>query len=31
LGVKVIYLATRTQNSFGQDADSIGAGFAFFW
>lgn len=31
LGVKVFYLATRTQNSFGQDADSIGAGFAFFW
>jgi hypothetical protein len=31
LGVKVIYLATRSQNSIGQDTDSIGVGFAIFW
>ena len=31
LGVKAIYLATRTQNSIGQDTDSIAAGFVIFW
>ena len=31
LGVKVIYLATRSQESIGQDTDSIGVGFAIFW
>jgi hypothetical protein len=31
LGVKVIYLATRTQESIGQDADSIAAAFSIFW
>jgi hypothetical protein len=31
LGVKVIYLATRSQESIGQDTDSIGVGFAVFW
>ncbi len=30
-GVKVVYLATRTQESIGQDTDSIGVGFAIFW
>jgi len=31
LGVKVIYLATRSQESIGQDTDSIGVGFSIFW
>ncbi len=31
LGVKVVYLATRTQESIGQDSDSIGAAFSIFW
>ena len=31
LGVKVVYLATRTQESTGQDTDSIAAGFSIFW
>jgi hypothetical protein len=31
LGVKVIYLATRTQESIGQDTDSIGGAFSIFW
>ena len=31
LGVKVIYLATRSQESIGQDSDSIGAAFSIFW
>jgi len=31
LGVKVIYLATRTQESIGQDTDSIAVGFSIFW
>jgi hypothetical protein len=31
LGVKVIYLATRSQESIGQDTDSIGVAFAIFW
>ena len=31
LGVKVIYLATRTQESIGLDSDSIGVGFSIFW
>jgi hypothetical protein len=31
LGVKVFYLATRSQESIGQDSDSIGAAFSIFW
>jgi hypothetical protein len=31
LGVKVIYLSTRTQESIGQDTDSIGGAFSIFW
>jgi len=31
LGVKVIYLATRSQKSIGQDTDSIGGAFSIFW
>ena len=31
LGVKVVYLASRTKESVGQDTDSIGVGFAIFW
>ena len=31
LGVKVAYLATRTQESIGQDSDSVGAAFSIFW
>ena len=31
LGVKVVYLATRSQESIGQDTDSIGVAFAIFW
>jgi hypothetical protein len=31
LGVKVVYLATRSQESIGQDTDSISAGFSIFW
>jgi len=31
LGVKVIYLSSRTQESIGQDTDSIGAAFSIFW
>ena len=31
LGVKVVYLATRSQESIGQDTDSISAGFAVLW
>jgi hypothetical protein len=31
LGVKVVYLATRSQESIGQDSDSIGAAFSIFW
>ncbi len=31
LGVKVAYLRTRTQESVGQDSDSIAVGFSIFW
>jgi hypothetical protein len=31
LGVKVSYLATRTQELIGQDTDSIGAALSIFW
>ncbi|MBW1768845.1 MAG: transporter [Deltaproteobacteria bacterium] len=31
LGVKVAYLGTRTQESVGQDTDSIAVGFSIFW
>lgn len=31
LGVKVIYLASRAQESIGQDSDSIGVAFSIFW
>jgi len=31
LGIKVAYLANRAQESIGQDADSIVAGFSIFW
>jgi len=31
LGVKVVYLSTRAQESTGQDTDSIAAGFSIFW
>jgi hypothetical protein len=31
LGVKVIYLATRSQKSIGQDTDSIGGAFSILW
>jgi hypothetical protein len=31
LGVKVAYLGIRSQKSIGQDSDSIGAAFSFFW
>ncbi|MEE9120380.1 MAG: transporter [Syntrophobacteria bacterium] len=31
LGVKVAYLGTRTQESVGQDSDSIAVGFSIFW
>ena len=31
LGVKVVYLGTRTQESVGQDTDSIAVGFSIFW
>ena len=31
LGVKFIYLVTRSQESIGQDTDSIGAAFSIFW
>ncbi|MDH4241949.1 MAG: transporter [Phycisphaerae bacterium] len=31
LGVKVAYLASRSQESIGQDSDSIGAAFSIFW
>jgi hypothetical protein len=31
LGVKVSYIGTRTQESVGQDTDSIIAGFSIFW
>jgi len=31
LGVKVVYLSTRTQQTIGQDTDSIAVGFSFFW
>jgi hypothetical protein len=31
LGVKAAYLGTRTQESVGQDTDSIAVGFAMFW
>jgi hypothetical protein len=31
LGAKVIYLSTRSQESIGQDTDSIGAAFSIFW
>jgi hypothetical protein len=30
-GVKVAYLATRSQESIGQDSDSIGVSFRYFW
>ena len=30
-GVKVAYLGTRTQESVGQDTDSIAVGFSIFW
>ena len=31
LGVKVAYLGTRTQESVGQDADSIAVAFSILW
>ncbi|MCG6974621.1 MAG: transporter [Desulfobacterales bacterium] len=31
LGVKVVYLSSRTQEPIGQDTDSIGVGLSFFW
>jgi hypothetical protein len=31
LGAKVIYLSTRSQESIGQDTNSIGAAFSIFW
>ena len=31
LGVKVAYLGTRTQQSIGQDADSIALALSFLW
>lgn len=31
VGVKVIYLGTRTQQSLGQDTDSIAVSFSFLW
>jgi hypothetical protein len=31
VGVKVAYVGTRTQNSVGQDNDSIAAALSFFW
>jgi len=31
LGVKVVYLNTRTQETVGQDADSLAVGFSFLW
>jgi hypothetical protein len=31
LGAKIVYLSTRTQESIGQDTDSIGATFSIFW
>ncbi|MBU1231989.1 MAG: transporter [Proteobacteria bacterium] len=31
VGVKVIYLGTRTQQSLGQDSDSIAVSFSFLW
>ena len=31
LGAKVIYLSTRSQESIGQDTDSIGAAVSIFW
>ena len=31
LGVKFIYLVTRSQESIGQDTDSIGVAFSIFW
>ncbi|MEJ2656382.1 MAG: hypothetical protein P8012_04195 [Desulfobacterales bacterium] len=31
LGVKVVYLSSRTQEPIGQDTDSIGVGLPFFW
>ncbi len=31
LGIKVGYLGSRSQNSVGQDSDSIAAGFLVFW
>ena len=31
LGVKVVYLSTRSQESIGQDSDSIGVAFSIFW
>jgi hypothetical protein len=31
LGAKVVYLSTRSQESIGQDTDSIAAAFSIFW
>jgi hypothetical protein len=31
LGIKFVYLATRSQESIGQDSDSIGAAFTILW
>jgi len=31
LGVKFVYLSSRTQKSVGQDTDSIGVSFNIFW
>ena len=31
LGVKVVYLASRSQKTIGQDSDSIGAAVSIFW
>jgi hypothetical protein len=31
LGIKAVYLGTRTQESTGQDSDSIAVGFVIFW
>ena len=31
LGVKIVYLSTRSQESIGQDSDNIGVAFSIFW
>ena len=31
LGVKIVYLSTRSQESIGQDSDNIAVAFSIFW